>query len=130
MDFKSKASLLWLSAACFLAIVAPASIHHSYAMLDRNKSVVLAGTVKDWQFTNPHTWMQLVVMEGGQPVEYGIEGPSVNTLIRAGWTERTFAPGDKVKIVINPLRDGTKGGAFTKAILANGQVLTTGQAHG
>jgi hypothetical protein len=123
----------YLAAACAassLTAVAPALAHHSFAMFDRTKSVTLEGTVKDWQFTNPHTWVQIVVMEGGVPVEYGVEGPSVNTLIRVGWSPSTFKPGDKVQIVMNPLRDGAKGGAFVKAILPSGKVLTAGQTPG
>jgi hypothetical protein len=108
----------------------PAWAHHSFAMFDRTKSVTLDGVVKEWQFTNPHTWVQIVVMEGGLPVEYGVEGPSVNTLVRVGWSPTTFKPGDKVQIIMNPLRDGTKGGAFVKAILPNGKVLTAGQTPG
>jgi hypothetical protein len=60
-------------------------------------------------------------------VEYGIEGSSVNTLLRIGWGTRTFKPGDKISVVINPLRDGRKGGAFVKATLPDGRILSSGQ---
>src|SRR5258706_7986030 len=68
----------------------PASAHHSFAGFDLSRKVSVTGTVKEWQFTNPHSWLQLIVMEGGQPVEYGIEGASVSTLVRRGWTTKTF----------------------------------------
>ena len=105
----------------------PVLAHHSFAMFDRTKNVQLEGTVKDWQFTNPHSWLQLLVLENGNPVEYGIEGSSVNTLLRIGWGLKTFKPGDKVSVVINPLRDGRKGGAFVKATLPDGRILSSGQ---
>ncbi len=112
------------------ALALPAAAHHSYSMFDRTRTVTLEGTVKDWQFTNPHCWVQILVLEDGKVVEYGVEGPSVNTLVRIGWSRNTFKAGDKVQIVMTPLRDGTKGGAFVKAVLANGHVLTAGQTPG
>jgi hypothetical protein len=130
MKFFGVRSLLlsaFLAGCGALAGIAPASAHHSFAMFDRTKNVQLDGTVKDWQFTNPHSWLQLLVVENGNPVEYGIEGSSVNTLLRIGWGPKTFKPGDKVSVVINPLRDGRKGGAFVKATLPDGRILSSGQ---
>jgi hypothetical protein len=130
MKFFGVRSLLlsaFLAGCGALAGIAPASAHHSFAMFDRTKNVQLDGTVKDWQFTNPHSWLQLLVVENGNPVEYGIEGSSVNTLLRIGWGPKTFKPGDKVSVVINPLRDGRKGGAFVKATLPDGKILSSGQ---
>ena len=82
-----------LSILCFAgalgatAIASPALAHHSFAVYDHTKKVTLEGTVKDWVFANPHSSLTLVVMENGAPVEYLIEGASVNTLIRmGGWS--------------------------------------------
>ncbi|MDB6042488.1 MAG: hypothetical protein JWM63_1039 [Gammaproteobacteria bacterium] len=119
--------LAGLSVCGVLAGIPAASAHHSFAMFDRTKEVKLDGTVKEWQFTNPHSWLQLFVIENGTPVEYGIEGSSVNTLLRIGWGPKTFKPGDKVSVIINPLRDGTKAGAFVKATLPDGRILSSGQ---
>jgi hypothetical protein len=124
---KSLSLLAGLSVCAVLAGIPAASAHHSFAMFDRTKDVKLDGTVKEWQFTNPHSWLQLSVMENGNPVEYGIEGSSVNTLLRIGWGPKTFKPGDKISVIINPLRDGTKGGAFVKATLSDGRIITSGQ---
>jgi hypothetical protein len=118
---------VFLAGCGALGGIPAASAHHSFAMFDRTKEVQLDGTVKDWQFTNPHSWLQLLVMENGNPVEYGIEGSSVNTLLRIGWGPGSFKPGDKISVVINPLRDGRKGGAFVKATLPDGRILTSGQ---
>jgi hypothetical protein len=96
-------------------------------MFDRSRTVTVQGSVKEWQFTNPHSWLQLMVVENGAPVEYSIEGSSVNTLLRIGWGPHTFKAGDKITVVINPLRNGSKGGAFLKATLPDGRILSSGQ---
>ena len=105
------------------ALGAPAMAHHSFAMFDNNKSVDLKGTVREFQWTNPHSWIQLTVMENGQATEYSIEGGSPNGLARKGWTRKSLKAGDQVTVTIHPLKDGTKGGSFMKATLADGSTL-------
>jgi hypothetical protein len=65
-----------------------------------------------------------MVMKNGKPVQYSVEGASVDTLIRQGFGLHTFAPGEKINIVISPLKNGGNGGAFVKATKADGAVLT------
>jgi hypothetical protein len=110
-----------------LAAVSPAAAHHSFAMYDRGRTVTLQGVVKDWQFANPHSELTLVVAENDKTAEYKIESASVNVLVRIGWSPKTFKPGDKVTVVMNPLRDGTNAGAFLRATLADGRSLSAGQ---
>jgi Family of unknown function (DUF6152) len=105
-------------------VSASASAHHSFAMFDAQHPVQLEGTVKSWEFTNPHSWLILVVMKGDAPIEYNIEGASVNTLIRQGFGPHTFVPGEKITVTISPLKSGEIGGAFVKAVKADGTVLT------
>ena len=107
-------------------VATPAAAHHSFAPFDKNRTVSLNGTVKEWQFTNPHSWLQLIVEEGGRPVEYSIEGTSVNTLARRGWNARTFKPGDRIVVVMYPLKNGNKGGAFLSATFPDGRTLSSG----
>ena len=107
-----------------LTAAMPASAHHSFAMFDPQHPIQLEGTVKSWEFTNPHSWLVLMVMRGDTPIEYNVEGSSVNTLIRQGFGPHTFAPGDKITVVISPLKSGADGGAFVKAIKADGTTLT------
>ena len=105
-------AVLGLAAAALLA-AAPAFAHHSFAMFDRQKEVTLKGTVKEFQWTNPHSWIQLVVKDAsGKEVEYSIEGGSPNGLSRAGWKRTSLKPGDKATVVIHPLKDGTNGGSL------------------
>ena len=115
---------LKLSVIAMLAIAAPALAHHSFAMFDSTKEVEVVGVVKEFQWTNPHIWIQLGVNENGNPVVYNIEGSSPNGLSRKGWKRTTFKPGDKVTIVIHPLKHGELGGSFVRATGADGSVIT------
>jgi Family of unknown function (DUF6152) len=101
-----------------------ASAHHSTAMFDMNKDVTLNGTIKEFQWTNPHTWIVFVVPNASGGVEeYGIEGMSPNYLARNGWSKHTLSPGDKVELVIHPLRDGRKGGFDVSVKWADGKLM-------
>ena len=110
----------------------PALAHHSFAMFDQSKQVTLAGTVREFQFTNPHAFIELdVVGPGGGPaVDWSIELNSPNNLRRQGWTRDSLKPGDKITAVIAPVKDGKTGGLFIYATLAGGKVLgDPGQAR-
>jgi hypothetical protein len=105
-------------------IPAVAIAHHSTASFDGSKEVVLIGTVKEFQWTNPHTWVQLEVKnEKGEVVEWSIEGGSPGTLSRNGWKKSTFKPGDNVSIKVHPMLNGNPGGSFVGASLADGSTL-------
>ena len=106
-----------------LALAGPALAHHAFAMFDANREVMLDGTVKEFQWTNPHTWVQLLVKDpGGKEVEWSIEGASPNNLSRFGWTRNSLKAGDHVQAVVHPMKDGTIGGSLVK-ITVNGQVV-------
>ncbi|MDB5458470.1 MAG: hypothetical protein JWO72_211 [Caulobacteraceae bacterium] len=100
-----------------------AQAHHSFSMFDTNRELTLEGVVKEFQWTNPHSWVQLVVKDGsGKEVEWSIEGSSPNNLVRFGWKRSSLKAGDRVQAVIHPLKDGTIGGSLVK-ITVNGQVI-------
>lgn len=102
----------------------PALAHHSFAMFDRSKELVLAGTVREFQWTNPHSWIRLEVMnDKGVAETYAVELNSPNNLSRQGWTSKSLKPGDKVEMTINPVREGAKGGLFVAAALPDGRIL-------
>jgi hypothetical protein len=108
-----------------LCIAAPVLAHHSTAMFDHTKETTVQGTVKSWQWTNPHSWLQLMALDkNGKVVEQGFEIGSPNTLFRNGWRSDTFKPGDKVTIVAYPRRDGTVGGLLVAAKKTDGTWLT------
>ena len=102
----------------------PLLAHHSFAMFDTAREVTLAGTVREFQWTNPHSWLQLNVVQGSRTIEYSIEMGSPNTMSRKGWRRGTFKPGDKVTVVINPMRDGSPGGSLVSAVDAQGNRLS------
>ncbi len=97
----------------------PAIAHHSFAMFDQTKTVTLKGTVIEFQWTNPHSWIELQV--GAD--KWGIELNSPNNLTRQGWRRTIIKPGDAVTVTINPLRNGMKGGLFNTITLPDGRVL-------
>lgn len=116
-----------LPASLVIAILlgaGPASAHHSAAMFDRNQAVVLEGVVKSFQWTNPHSWIQVEVTDGkGGVKEWSVECGSPNSLARDGWRKNSFKPGDKVRVRIGPMLDGTAAGLFLGAQLASGETL-------
>jgi hypothetical protein len=113
-----------LAAAMALAAVsAPASAHHSFAMFDNQKTLTLEGTIKEFQWTNPHSWIQVLVKDkSGKDVEWSIEGGSPNGLTRAGWKRSSLKPGDKATVNIHPLKDGSPGGSLMN-VSVNGQLV-------
>jgi len=105
-------------------MVGAVSAHHSTASFDNSKIVELKGLVKEFQWTNPHTWIQLnVTDEAGNVVEWSIEGGSPGTLSRNGWKASSFKAGDLVTIKARPMLNGNPGGAFVGATLADGNTL-------
>jgi hypothetical protein len=118
-----------ISAAAALTLAAgataPALAHHSFAMFDFQASKSVTGTVEQFDWTNPHTFIWLQVPEGanGANVRYGFEGMSPNYLGRRGWSKSTLKPGDKVTVTFHPLKDGSKGGTYQKVMLSDGKEL-------
>jgi hypothetical protein len=99
--------------------------HHSYAAFDLNKTVKVAGVVKEWRWTNPHSFVVLIT-EGadGKPVEAVLEANGPGYLARRGWKRDSLKVGDKITATIHPLRAGSPGGDLVSATLPNGQVLS------
>jgi hypothetical protein len=111
---------LVLGSAAILSLGMPCEAHHSSAMFDAQKSVTLQGTVKSFQWTNPHCWIQLLVPAGTKVTEWSIEMGSPEQVYRSGWRRSTLPPGTSLTVVIHPVRDGTPGGQFVSAAGANG----------
>ena len=98
--------------------------HHSYAMFDRTRSVTLDATVRSFDWTNPHVYIWFYVLndKGGMDL-WAVEGGPPSRLDHIGWDRHAFKPGDKMKIELNPLRDGRNGGYFVKATRDDGKVF-------
>jgi hypothetical protein len=120
-----KLKALVLATIGMAALAAPALAHHSFAMFDSTKNVTLDGTVKEFEWTNPHSWIRITVSDNaGTAREWAIEMNSPAQNAQRGWKSDTLRPGDKVTLVIHPLRDGARGGQFMSAKFADGKVLS------
>ena len=120
----SRAALLLSIALAAAGLSSHALAHHSFAMFDRQKETVLKGTVKVFQWTNPHSFIELEVIDDkGATASYSVEMNSPNNLTRQGWKSTSLKPGDKVSVTMNPLRDGTRGGLFVNVQLPDGRIL-------
>lgn len=110
----------------------PVFAHHSFAMFDHDHQIKLTGTVKYFQWTNPHVYILLAASEpGGQPPkDYTIECASPGILDRVGWKWNMIKVGDKITTVIAPLRSGQAGGLLKEVTLANGKSFNNGLAAG
>ena len=118
------ALVLAASALTASAWAGPASAHHSAAMYDRDKRRPLTGVVKEFQWTNPHVFIQVMsTNDKGKAEEWSVECTSVNFMTRRGWTKETLKPGDKIVVVISPLKDGSHGGGMVSVTSVNGQPL-------
>ena len=117
MSIAALASTLGLSAA-------PALAHHSGAMFDADKSVTVSGTVKQFQYTNPHAWLVIEVPEAGKVTTWSFEMGELSALTRAGIHKQDFEPGTKVTVTGHPMKDGRTAGSFNKAVRADGVEFT------
>jgi len=107
-----------------VSIAAPALAHHSFAMFDREKAMSVSGVVKEYEWTNPHAWVHVMVTDaGGKAVEWSFEMQSIAQDTRAGWRADSVKPGDKISVEFHPLKDGTRGGQLMAATLADGKRL-------
>src|SRR3954465_1235282 len=95
-----------------VGLAAPALAHHSFAMFDAEKTLTLAGTVKEFEWVNPHSWMHITIQDAatGKPADYSFEMGSPGQLGSKGMKPDSVRPGDKVTIRFHPLKDGTHGG--------------------
>jgi hypothetical protein len=118
-----KYKALALAGAAIALSSIPAVAHHSFAMFDRDKTVTIVGTIKEFQWTNPHSWILVMAPNGqGAPVQWSLETGPPSALSRSGWVPRTLRPGMKVSAVLHPLKDGTPGGQFIELTLPDGTV--------
>ncbi len=121
-----KGGIPWLACVAFAcAFSMPVVAHHSPAAFDRTRQVTLIGTVKEFRWQNPHTWIEVLVPnDKGEDVLWGIELTSPTFLVKAGWKSNTIRSGDKITVVGNPVRSGEPSAIFVSLTLADGRTLT------
>ena len=115
---RQRAALFVSAVALATALVAGpvARAHHSFAMFDSEHQIKVSGKVKDFQWTNPHSWILMTVGNDQWAIGMGAPGG----LARQGWVPKTLTPGMKISAVIHPLKDGTHGGQFMAVTLPDG----------
>ena len=114
--------------AAFAAVSGAALAHHSFAMFDQEHPMELKGTVTEFKFTSPHTFVLLEVKgTDGSSTVWNLEGASPSALVREGWASKTLKAGDELKMTIDPLRSGAPGGAWSekKTNFVTGQPIVT-----
>ncbi|MEO6340931.1 MAG: DUF6152 family protein [Caulobacteraceae bacterium] len=120
-----------IAGAATLALAGPAGAHHTFAMFDLKKVVTVTGTLKDFQWTNPHIWVEIVVPgKGGKGAQWAIEGSSPSVLIRKGWKHGEIKLGQQVTVTIHPLKTGQKGGSLLTLTPAGGKSMEDGVSDG
>ena len=119
-----------LTAIVAAAFTAPAVAHHSFAMFDAEKTVTLQGTVKEFEWVNPHSWLRVMVNDEktGKPVLWAIELSSPGRLVTMGMRSDSVKAGDAVSVTFHPLKDGARGGQFLQAVLPGGKQVIRANA--
>lgn len=124
-----KTTLSGLVAGGLLASQAPTVLaHHSfYAEFDREREVVLEGTVKEMRWQNPHSWLVInVENEEGETEEWMVEGGSPNVLMRNGWSRDSLPPGTKIRVEGFGAKDGSHRASSSEIEFEDGSTLSTG----
>ena len=120
MKILHRLTALVLAAATASGVMA----HHSGAGFNAGTVKEISGTIKEFQFTNPHTWIQVIVTnDAGEPEEWSVEWRSPNSLARSGIRPSTFPAGAEVTMRINPMVNGSPAGGFVGAKLGDGTII-------
>jgi hypothetical protein len=120
-----------LVAIAVAAFTAPAIAHHSFAMFDDTKTVTLSGTVKEFEWVNPHSWLRVTVNDEktGKAAVWALELSSPSRLVTMGMHADSVKPGDVVSVTFHPMKDGTRGGQFMQATLPGGKQIIRANAR-
>jgi hypothetical protein len=116
---------VWVIASVGFSVLAGQALaHHSFAMFDPDKLITKAGTVKEFQWTNPHVWLLVTAPDdSGKAVEWSFEMQAITQAMSGGWNKDIVKPGDKIAVDFHPLKDGSRGGELVSAVLSNGKRL-------
>ncbi len=112
------------AALVLCGLAGSADAHHSFAMFDRTREVLLTGEIKEVQWTNPHAWIHVNVKAAdGAIQDWALEGGSPGILVRNGWKRTSLKVGDPVTVLIYPMKDGSHGGSFIEFTKKDGSKL-------
>jgi hypothetical protein len=121
-----------LLVALGLVAMAPLQAHHSFAPYEPTLQIKLAGVVTDFKWANPHVYIEIDAPDAktGQTRHWLIEGASTSILNRAGWRFNMLKPGDKITVIVSPLRNGEPAALLKQIVLADGRKFSNGAAAG
>jgi translation initiation factor IF-1 len=113
--------------ALAVVLLQPAAVlsHHSNSAYEVQKVITISGVVKEFVWSNPHTWLYVIVEDGqGGKVEWACEGRAPGILGRAGWTRSSLKPGDTVTVDMSPAKNGSKTSIIARVTKADGTILS------
>ena len=127
MKFKS----LGLTGIAIVMSAMPAFAHHSFAMFDAEQTITYQGTVKEFEWRNPHSWLRVMVNDEktGKPVMWALELSSPARLVTMGMRADSVKEGDAVSVTFHPMKDGSRGGQFIQAVLPGGKQVIRANAR-
>jgi len=109
----------------------PAVAHHAFAMFDQSKVLYLSGTVKQFEFVNPHAWLHVaIVNDKGDAVTWAFEGGSPSQLVSLGWAPDHPRIGETIEVGFRPMKDGSRGGQLMSVKFPNGQKVCSNRGCG
>ena len=117
----TRSGIVLLTAAALTMAPTILRAHHSGVMFEEKKEVTVEGVVKEFQYTNPHSWLLVDVVKDGVTTTWGFEAEGPSTLMQMGVRRSDFLPGTKVTITGHPMKDGRPAAAWTKAVRADGK---------
>ncbi|HWF11029.1 MAG TPA: DUF6152 family protein [Bryobacteraceae bacterium] len=119
--------------ALSIVLAVPLLAHHSFTMFDMSKRITLIGSVTSFEWTNPHSYIEIDVPDDQGPPgaikHWSIEMGSPSIIMQSGWKFRSLKKGDKTTLIINPLKNGKAGGFLVTATLPDGRALGNGPAQ-
>jgi hypothetical protein len=117
-------TILGAAVVAAMAFTGNAVAHHTHAHYEATRTIVITGTIKEFEWVNPHSWVTIAVTDpAGVTKDWLLEARGPGALTRSGWTKDSLKPGDKVSITIRPLKSGGTGGLVRAVTLADGKVL-------
>jgi hypothetical protein len=119
-----RANLIAIIALAMVVIAPAAGAHHGTSTYDMNVEIELKGTVKEWTFGNPHSWLWLTIREPQKPaVEWSIESAPPNYLMQQGWSASTLKAGETLTVLISPLKNEPRRGILLEVKRSSGETL-------
>lgn len=115
--------IVGFTAIAVAAFLVQAQAHHSFTMFNKEKMVTISGTLKEFEWTNPHCWLHISTVDPttGRTVDWAFEMGSITQIAAQGWKVDSVKPGDKITISGHPLKDGSRGGQYRSVKLGDGR---------